>query len=138
MNLLSNTQSNYNSNPSDLASSLETVMSMDSHRRKILVLGEMRELEGFSQMLHQEVGEKLGGLLKNHPAPVQVFGIGEETKALIQGIKKNHPQAECHFSSQVDLAEPQVLALLEPNDILFVKGSRGVALDRIVQKLKSS
>ena len=87
---------------------------MDSHRRKILVLGEMRELEGFSQMLHQEVGEKLGELLKNHP------------------------QAECHFSSQVDLAEPQVLALLEPNDILFVKGSRGVALDRIVQKLKSS
>jgi len=127
----------YNSNPSALISSLESVMALDPQRKKILVIGEMRELEDFSSRLHEEVGEKLGEMLKSHPAPVKVFGVGKDTQFLLKALQKIHPQISGEFILDVAAAQQPVIAALSQGDVIFVKGSRGVALDQLVTALKS-
>jgi len=126
----------YNSNPSALISSLESVMKMDPHRRKVLVLGEMRELDEFSETLHREVGQALGKLLMKTGQKAEVVCVGADSRFLREGLQEEMPQLATHGVPDVDAVKPWVSALLAPGDIVLVKGSRGNALDQLVKHLK--
>jgi len=125
----------YNSNPAALLSSLESVMLLDPSRRRVLVLGAMRELEGFSRELHEEVGVRLGKMLVEKNISAVLYGVGQDTQSLLEAVQKQRSQVECHFSNAVSEIESQVLAELKKGDIIFVKGSRGIELDRLVKSL---
>lgn len=123
----------YNSNPSALLSSLESVMLLDPHKRRVLVLGEMRELESFSRELHEEVGTQLGKMLVEKNISAVVYGVGKDTRFLLDAIRNQKPQVDCHFASNVQEIEPQIMAQIKAGDIIFVKGSRGIELDHLVK-----
>jgi UDP-N-acetylmuramoyl-tripeptide--D-alanyl-D-alanine ligase len=128
----------YNSNPSALISSLESVLLMNPKGRKILVLGEMRELDDFSESLHREVGRQVGKMFAENPTEVVVFGVGKETQALLAEVKKANSKIATFFAETVEQVEPLVLTSLRSQDLVFVKGSRGIALDKLVKRLKAS
>jgi UDP-N-acetylmuramyl pentapeptide synthase len=110
-------------------------MLLDPSRRRVLVLGAMRELEGFSRELHEEVGVRLGKMLVEKNISAVLYGVGQDTQSLLEAVQKQRSQVECHFSNSVSEIESQVLAELKKGDIIFVKGSRGIELDRLVKSL---
>ena len=125
----------YNSNPSALLSALESVMLLDPNRRRVLVLGAMRELEGFSRELHEEVGFKLGKMLIEKNVSALVCGVGDDTQFLLDSLRKVAPNTQVCFMQNVKEAERPVISQLKKGDIIFVKGSRGIELDLLVKKL---
>lgn len=126
----------YNSNPTALLSALASLMGMSPRRRRVLVLGDMFELGDFSDRLHTEVGTGLGKFLEKTPASVWLIGVGTAVGHLIRELKLRFPALEA-----VQVAkEAEVMGLLKPKlatgDVILVKGSRGVRLDRVADALK--
>lgn len=121
----------YNSNPTALLSSLRSLMQTDPARRLVLILGEMRELGEFSTEKHQGVGRELGSLLQKRSSPSVVIGVGAGMKHMLAELKG--PEL-----FEVDSAE-EAAGILDKisrdGDVIFVKGSRGVKLDKVILRL---
>lgn len=122
----------YNSNPAAVASVLETIRDLSSYSRKIIVLADMLELGRKTEELHYGVGTKVAEC-----RPDLLITVGEASLhigrgAIDQGLPTNSTR---HFDDAVSAAE-YLEQTLRPGDLLLVKGSRGMQLDRIVRKLE--
>jgi UDP-N-acetylmuramoyl-tripeptide--D-alanyl-D-alanine ligase len=125
----------YNSNPTALLSALTTLFGLSPDRRRVLVLGDMLELGEFTERLHREVGEGLVRLKGRSGAPVVVIGVGTAVGSLLGPIKKAVPEEDCIQVADWEAALSLVRKRARPRDILFVKGSRGNKLDRLVAQV---
>ena len=119
----------YNSSPLALQAVLETVGELPGFRRKILALGEMLELGPQAPELHRQAGHsvarcKVDGLVT----------VGEGGHYIGQGAQeKGFPVGMItHFESSQEAAE-FLIEQLAPGEFLFVKGSRGVGMDRVIR-----
>ena len=102
----------YNANPVSMKMSLVHLASMEKHRRRIALLGEMLELGTASQAAHQEIGRHLEGVDQ-----VYTFGPGfSESSFARQG----------HFPSVDEFDLENFVSRLEPGDSILVKGSNKV------------
>ena len=93
------------------------------------MLGDMLELGNASERLHRELAEPLA------QAQVDcVFLIGTAVAALFEAL----PEAKRGgLWPTADAAIPELLCFLRAGDIVTVKGSRGVGLARIVERLRA-
>lgn len=123
----------YNSNPSALTSSLSSLSQIASERRRLLILGDMRELGEFSKDLHREVGETLASLLKGHRACV--VGVGTDIQELLKPVQQALGADSTVSFPTVEALIPKLPTLVRPGELVFVKGSRGVRLDKAVTHL---
>ena len=123
----------YNSSPAALKQSLETVGIASGSARKIAVLGEMLELGGHAARLHQECGRAAAA------AGLQLLIAvgGDAARELADAARAAGmaPATVTHVSSH---AEATALALqrVRAGDLVLVKGSRGIGLDAVVDRLK--
>ncbi len=122
----------YNSNPTALLSALTTLFGLAVDRRRVLVLGEMLELGDFGDRLHREVGEAVVRLQGRSSAPLVVIGVGAAVGSLLGPIKKVLSEADCVQVANWEEAVSAVKKRLRARDTLFVKGSRGNKLDKLV------
>lgn len=122
----------YNSNPRALAVLLETVAQLQGFQRKILVLGEMLELGPSAPEFHRQAGR-----LAAETAPALLVTVGENGRHLAEGATKNGLAAGkvCQFQDSSQAAE-FLLDQIRPGDLLLVKGSRGVRMDRVIQRIE--
>ena len=108
----------YNANPSSMTVALENLRTME-HPRKVLMLGEMRELGPDSVSLHAEILEKVRSL-----GPDKVLLVGEQWR-------KAGAEA---FSTSYELA-----AYLKDNPVsdslILIKGSRGTRMEKVTDSL---
>lgn len=115
----------YNANPQSFASAIATAKAMRQGRRLVFVAGTMRELGTESTRLHAQVAEQLV-LLK----PDLLAAVGEFVPAL-----ERHRAAlgERLLTAQDPLElGPRLAARLTGHDLLILKASRGVELERIL------
>ncbi len=123
----------YNSNPKALISMLETFSRLRGYDRRILVAGEMLELGDESGRLHYECGSfaaKCG-----IDIVVAVQGAARE---LARGaIDAGLAEAHVHFFTEVNPAVDFVTRNVRKGDLLLVKGSRGVHLEKVVHALRA-
>ncbi len=127
----------YNSNPSALAASLSSVAQLDPLRRRVLVLGEMRELGEFSNDLHAQVGRTLVELYKEKKFPFLLVGVGNGFLPFLATVEQELPGIPCVAVPDTTQAVERLKALTLPGDIVLVKGSRGIELEAVVHWLKS-
>jgi UDP-N-acetylmuramoyl-tripeptide--D-alanyl-D-alanine ligase len=127
----------YNSNPSALAASLASVAQLDPSRRRVLVLGEMRELGEFSADLHAQVGRKLVELYKERKFPFLLVGVGNGFLPFLAAVEQELPGIPCVAVPDTAHAVERLKSLTLAGDIVLVKGSRGIALEDVVTWLKS-
>lgn len=124
----------YNSNPKALDSMVDTLASMKASRR-ILVAGEMLELGHSAEPLHRQSGR--------HAAEKKIdFVIG------VRGLAKFLAEEACGAGTQAQFMETPEQAgewlsrELRPGDVVLLKASRGVklerALDLLQQKFKNT
>ena len=100
-------------------------------RRRVLVLGEMRELGQFSENLHRQIAQKIYkekiDLILLGQGDIQF--IADELKSLgfwDERIESNLP------NSQI---VAKLLKNLSKGDVVLIKGSRAVRLDEVVKRI---
>jgi UDP-N-acetylmuramoyl-tripeptide--D-alanyl-D-alanine ligase len=122
----------YNSNPVALAAMIELLVHTPVRGRRILAAGEMLELGPASPELHREAGHAAAETGKLD----WIIGVQGNGESLVRGaIEAGHPAARAKFlESSVETAG-FVAGLVAPGDLLLVKGSRGVRMERIVESL---
>jgi UDP-N-acetylmuramoyl-tripeptide--D-alanyl-D-alanine ligase len=119
----------YNANPESMSAMLKNLYELDSEGRRVLILGEMRELGSESRVAHQELGELAGKI-----AAEIVWFIGEHHKDFEAGWKKVGGSPSAYFSAQFDpeIAN-KIKSSLKPSDIVAVKASRGQKLETVLE-----
>jgi len=121
----------YNANPLAVERALD-VLGETAAPRRVAVLGEMLELGPESAALHARVGRAAA---KAGVALLVTVG-GDPARALGRGaVDAGLPAAAIRHAGTSDEAAAVVEALVRPGDVVLVKGSRGVRLERVVDRL---
>jgi UDP-N-acetylmuramoyl-tripeptide--D-alanyl-D-alanine ligase len=116
----------YNSNPEALRSMIRTLASRPAPGRRILIAGEMLELGEQAPSLHAECGRAAA------EAGIQlVAGVRGNAKHLAAAACEGG--SECVFLGDAEAAGRWLAATLRPGDVVLVKGSRGVHLERAIE-----
>lgn len=124
----------YNSSPAALQAMTGVLAATPNFKRRILAAGEMRELGPTSPALHHEAGVFTGKTGKVD----WVIGVAGDAQLIVEGavaagVSRDHTR----FFASSDGAAKFLEELLSPGDVLLVKGSRGVKMERIVEALLS-
>jgi UDP-N-acetylmuramoyl-tripeptide--D-alanyl-D-alanine ligase len=124
----------YNSNPVALAAMVGMLTSTPATGRHILAAGEMLELGPASAELHREAGRAAAA-----PRTLDwIIGVQGDAENLVRGaVAAGHPSARAKFCASSADAGAFLENLIERGDVILVKGSRGVKMERIVEALDS-
>jgi UDP-N-acetylmuramoyl-tripeptide--D-alanyl-D-alanine ligase len=127
----------YNANPQSARAAARCLSGMHGHRRRVLVLGDMLELGERSAELHHELGLELGRAAREAGLDALVL-VGTLVKATASGALEAGLASEAltHFGSTEEAAHAAG-DLVQAGDVVLVKGSRGMALERVVGALKA-
>lgn len=117
----------YNSNPDALEKALAAAAQLPAARR-VAVLGDMLELGPEGPRFHRE-----GGLAAARLGFDPVAGVGELARELAAGARAGGVAAAWH--ADAGAAAEWAAAAARPGDVVLVKGSRGIGLDAVVQRL---
>jgi UDP-N-acetylmuramoyl-tripeptide--D-alanyl-D-alanine ligase len=124
----------YNANPASMYQALHTVQQVRSvGERVILVLGDMLELGGLSQIRHREIGEALAHLT---PRPDLVVAVGEDARLIAAEAEKASLLVHT-FAASAAAAKfvKETIADFDGPQLLLVKGSRGVHLEEVTRRV---
>jgi UDP-N-acetylmuramoyl-tripeptide--D-alanyl-D-alanine ligase len=122
----------YNSSPAALQAMTELLAATPSFRRRILVAGEMRELGIASPGLHREAGKFASKTGKID----SIIGVAGDAAEIVEGaVASGFPRAQTKFFASPEEAAEYLKDFLVSGDLLLVKGSRGVKMERIVEAL---
>jgi UDP-N-acetylmuramoyl-tripeptide--D-alanyl-D-alanine ligase len=123
----------YNSNPVALASMLDLLVSAPGYRRRILVAGEMLELGPTSAELHCQAGARAAATQRI----AWIFGVQGTAAELVRGaVEAGQPETCVQFFENSEEAARFFAEFVAPGDLVLVKGSRGVRMERIIEALK--
>jgi UDP-N-acetylmuramoyl-tripeptide--D-alanyl-D-alanine ligase len=124
----------YNSNPVALVAMIGLLTSTPATGRHILAAGEMLELGSTSAELHREAGRSAVTTGKLD----WIIGVQGDAENLVRGaMEAGHPAAQAKFFASSAEAGAFLEKLMQRGDVLLVKGSRGVKMERIVEALDS-
>ncbi len=122
----------YNSNPQALLSVLEDFAGWTWEGRKLVVLGDMLELGESAPEFHREAGRHLAALDID-----LVLTVGKLALHILDGAVEAGMSSRRLFSAQDALkAATQLCKLAQDGDLVLVKASRGVGLDRMIRMLE--
>ena len=120
----------YNATFDSVEDAIRTVSSLSWTGSKHIVLGDMRELGSESEKAHRMVGEEL---LKADCKNIYLYG--EEIEASYDVLKR--AGRKCLYTRNFDDLSYEVGKETEKGDLLLLKGSRAMAMERIYSALRS-
>jgi UDP-N-acetylmuramoyl-tripeptide--D-alanyl-D-alanine ligase len=122
----------YNANPESMTAALATLQQMRAGGRGIFVAGDMLELGAQAPELHRQIGA-----LAARTQVDRIYASGEHGAAVAAGAQKEGlPAANTISGSREEIIE-DLKGWLQPGDWVLVKGSRGMAMEKVVQGLKA-
>jgi len=122
----------YNSAPVSLNLALDLVADIKAVR-KILILGDMLELGDEEVKSHKTLGKKIAEL-----QPDYFVAVGSRMEEAVQAYLKNSKNQEnVMVFENAKEAKALMEGLIQPGDLVLVKGSRGVKMEEIVKVLIS-
>jgi UDP-N-acetylmuramoyl-tripeptide--D-alanyl-D-alanine ligase len=123
----------YNASPTAVKEALNTLSQIDSKSNKIFVFGDMRELGHDEINMHKQVADWLQDSDIRH-----VFTVGDLAAETVRELQKHYgwTAEKAHAANSVDEVENLLRhALKDDNNLILVKGSRAMALERLVDHL---
>ena len=115
----------YNAGPSSTIAALDFLATLPG--RPVAVLGDMMELGAYEMEGHLQVGRRAGQIAR------LLVTVGPRARAIAQGAREVGLPVQdiCNVDSQAE-AIACLQARLRPGDVVLVKGSRSMAMDKIV------
>ena len=120
----------YNSNPKALTAMVDALATMPAKRR-IVVAGEMLELGPQGEALHFEAGRHMAEMKID-----RVIGVRGLAKQIVEGANRSGGQAE--FVASPEAAGDWLSNEVKAGDVVLMKASRGVKLEKALEHWKSS
>ena len=123
----------YNSSPFACESALKTLSEVKYGERKIAILGDMLELGKHTSEAHKHIGQVAKENLQEGDVLMVVGPRAEAIKegALEMGMK---PENIFNFLNSTEAGD-FIKTFVRKGDILLVKGSQGVRMERVVEKI---
>jgi len=117
----------YNANPTSMKASLDVLVKCSG--RRVAILGDMRELGEAAAQMHEDVGRYAASL-----GLERILCVGKESIHLYSGAKAVSPTIAQYFETQDDLLAA-LSELVNKGDVILVKASRGMYLEKTVEQL---
>ncbi|MEZ6049786.1 MAG: UDP-N-acetylmuramoyl-tripeptide--D-alanyl-D-alanine ligase [Planctomycetaceae bacterium] len=122
----------YNSSPASMEAACDLLSQWQGRGRRVLVMGDMLALGSESRAYHEQLGRR-----------ISASGID---RLITWGTEAQHVADRAHAAGMDagcigTCADPTTLSLLlemwlEPGDVVLVKGSRGMQMERVIEQLK--
>jgi len=121
----------YNSSPEAARRALEALAHFPFGKRKIAVLGDMLELGQASEKLHRQIGRVVAELRIDY-----LITFGKKAKYIFDEARKaGFPPDQSFQFEDFDKVSDLVENLIKPGDVLLIKGSRAMKMEKIVKKI---
>ncbi len=117
----------YNASPQSVLAALRTLRGVGAGHRLCAVLGDMLELGPDEVSLHRSVGTAAGGL-------AWLYAFGPRSRALAEGAREAGVSDVGH-GTELEAGLDWVRSRLRPGDLILLKGSRGMRLERFGEAL---
>jgi UDP-N-acetylmuramoyl-tripeptide--D-alanyl-D-alanine ligase len=119
----------YNASPESVRLAIGFLREVPHPGRRLLVLGELGELGTHSEAIHRELGERAG-------AVETVLFVGDGARPAFDANRAAAlSSAAAAWVKDADEAAEWLRPRLRPGDLVLLKGSRRVGLERIVARL---
>lgn len=123
----------YNANPDSMKAGLRVLMEYPAQGRKVAVLGDMLELGEQEIAFHEEVGSFAAA-----QGVDTLCTIGTLSKAMQKAALETNERIQTrHFDNREELTE-YLKKLLKPEDVVLLKGSRGMQLNLVADALRET
>lgn len=119
----------YNSNPAAMEKALEALAAASPRGRRVLVSGDMLELGSYEGPAHARLGRRVA------EAGIDLFVAVGPLHRKAAGAAASSGAAEVRHFEDSEAAAAFVASAMRPGDLVLVKGSRGMKMERVVQAL---
>jgi UDP-N-acetylmuramoyl-tripeptide--D-alanyl-D-alanine ligase len=135
----------YNANPDSMLAAIETVATLGDGSggaggRRVVVLGDMLELGAQADSLHRQVLERIRQLDEEATTRIGlVVLVGEQMRRASAVLTEAHWPASrvvCVAGVEDAALADAVAALLMPGDLVLLKGSRRMGLERVLRAVE--
>lgn len=121
----------YNASPDSMKAAIDVLMSI-SGMRKIAILADILEMGEVAEEYHYKVGE-----YASHKEVDVVISVGKNARLIAEGAKAASKNTMViHYAEKETLLE-ELKEFLKPGDVVLVKGSNGMRMTEIVNKVRS-
>jgi UDP-N-acetylmuramoyl-tripeptide--D-alanyl-D-alanine ligase len=122
----------YNANPESMKSAIRTLKQIGVGKNTYAILGEMLELGELSSPKHQEIAELIQKLeIQN------TIIIGSGAKSIYDFLSNNGYKGKLHFVENVEKGISKAKEMIQPSDVVLVKASRSIGLERVANAIVS-
>ena len=115
----------YNANPVSMRAALRQLEAIAAGRRRVAILGDMAELGSGAPAYHQEIGREAA----RHGVDV-LLAVGELARGYLDGGVPS-----TRWAPDAESAAAEAAKLVQPGDVVLVKASRAVGLERVAEAL---
>jgi UDP-N-acetylmuramoyl-tripeptide--D-alanyl-D-alanine ligase len=119
----------YNANPGSMAAALEVLRVFGKERRKVAFLGDMLELGEHAPHEHEKLGELVATI---SVAALGAFGPFGKT---VTDAATLHGQTNVFASDDMNAFIAFAKHAVKPGDVVLIKGSRGMKMERVIEAL---
>lgn len=120
----------YNAAPLSVKEALMTMRDLEA-TRKIAVLGDMLELGKLSIEAHESIGKMIPGIID------KLFVVGPRGKFIADAAyKAGMEKKNIRIFDTVGEMQPEIQNTVEKGDLVLIKASRGMGLDRVVEEIR--
>lgn len=122
----------YNANPSSMEQALRELIRMRDRGRVVAVLGDMLELGKFSEQLHGAIVKMVFDI------GVNVFvAVGEMMSLAAQKSQstKSDSHPVIYIFKDADEVRHNISGILKEGDVVLIKGSRAMGMEKIVERI---
>lgn len=120
----------YNANLDSMLNSL-TILSKVKDRRRVAILGDILELGKYSKEIHEKIGKSINS---NNLDLLITIG-NNSTYIKKEAINNNFNKNNIYSYDNYQTLKKYIKSILKPNDIVLIKASHGMELDKIVDYL---
>ncbi|MCE2992048.1 MAG: UDP-N-acetylmuramoyl-tripeptide--D-alanyl-D-alanine ligase [Candidatus Jidaibacter sp.] len=117
----------YNASPASVTSALDNLSASWPESRLLVVLGDMKELGVLAEQFHVNLKESI---IRNKIS--KVFCVGELMEKLFTVLSPINQGCSTHNS---EIMAKEILNHIKPKDVILVKGSRSMQMEKVVDAL---
>ncbi|MEJ5189006.1 UDP-N-acetylmuramoyl-tripeptide--D-alanyl-D-alanine ligase [Treponema sp. J25] len=120
----------YNANPESMEQAVGFCDSLEWKGKRVYVIGSMLELGEKSEEAHRQIAHVLAKSKAD-----RIFLFGEETAIMEPIVAATKGSAAVGYTTSFDELQEKVRRSVEEGDLVLLKGSRGMALERLTEIL---